>query len=348
MPPQSEQSSVAWITYALMTVAAWGVYGIFLHTGQTEMKDPALGRYKAFLFVGIAYFLTAVLAPLVLLWMKGADWSFTAAGSWWSLLAGIVGAIGAFSVLLAFGAGGKPPVVMTIVFAGAPIVNAVVGSDQGSAQGRLGRDRLAVLPGHRAGDRRRGPGDPVQACPGAARTAVPPHSSSRPRRTHDRRPLSQSRGDCRATSCRAPQAPASRGRRQSRFTPRGCNKRAWQANSAGLDDFFRNMPFTRKEEIAADQQAHPPYGTNLTYPLAAYNRFTQTSATSGAPLRWLDTPESWQWMLDNWKQVLAAAEITPRRRPVLRLLLRAVPRLLDGFRSGLPDGLPLPAGRRTE
>ena len=77
--------------------------------------------------VGIAYFVTAVLAPLLLLWMKGADWSFTASGSWWSLLAGIVGAIGAFAVLLAFGAGGRPPVVMTIVFAGAPIVNAVVG-----------------------------------------------------------------------------------------------------------------------------------------------------------------------------------------------------------------------------
>jgi len=77
-----------------------------------------------------------------------------------------------------------------------------------------------------------------------------------------------------------------------------------------MDDFFRNMPFTRKDEIAADQQAHPPYGTNLTYPLSAYNRFTQTSATSGVPLRWLDTPQSWQWMLDNWKQVLAAAEVT--------------------------------------
>ncbi len=78
-----------------------------------------------------------------------------------------------------------------------------------------------------------------------------------------------------------------------------------------LDVFFRAMPFTRKEQIAADQQSHPPYGTNLTFPLSAYNRFTQTSATSGAPLRWLDTPESWQWMLDNWKQVLAAAEVRP-------------------------------------
>ncbi len=114
-----------WTVYALMTVVAWGVYGIFLHMGQVGMKDPLLGRYKAFLFVGIAYFLTAVLAPLAVLWMKGCDWHFTASGSWLSLVAGIVGAIGAFAVLLAFGAGGKPPVVMTIVFAGAPIVNAV-------------------------------------------------------------------------------------------------------------------------------------------------------------------------------------------------------------------------------
>ncbi|MGA2253646.1 MAG: hypothetical protein ABSG53_03215 [Thermoguttaceae bacterium] len=123
---RSDQADVAsWMSYALLTVAAWGVYGIFLHMGQIKMKDPVLGRYKAFLFVGIAYFLTAVLAPLTVLWIKGCDWSFTASGSWLSLVAGIVGAIGAFTVLLAFGAGGKPPVVMTIVFAGAPIVSAV-------------------------------------------------------------------------------------------------------------------------------------------------------------------------------------------------------------------------------
>ena len=40
-------------------------------------------------------------------------------------LAGIVGAIGAFGVLLAFGAKGTPAVVMSIVFAGAPVVNAI-------------------------------------------------------------------------------------------------------------------------------------------------------------------------------------------------------------------------------
>jgi drug/metabolite transporter (DMT)-like permease len=114
-----------WLVFALMTVASWGVYGVFLHTGQLAMKDAVNGRYKAFLFVGIAYFLTAVLAPLLLLVFRGADWNYPATGMWWSLLAGIVGAIGAFCVLLAFGAKGTPAVVMSIVFAGAPIVNAL-------------------------------------------------------------------------------------------------------------------------------------------------------------------------------------------------------------------------------
>ncbi|HKQ37371.1 MAG TPA: hypothetical protein VJ063_04775 [Verrucomicrobiae bacterium] len=129
MADNTQTAGMTWLVFALLTVFSWGVYGIFLHTGQTNMGggDPAVARYKAFLFVGLAYFLTAVLAPLLLLMMKGAAWTgYTPKGMWWSLIAGIVGAIGAFGVLLAFGAGGKPGVVMSIIFAGAPIVNAIV------------------------------------------------------------------------------------------------------------------------------------------------------------------------------------------------------------------------------
>jgi hypothetical protein len=90
------------------------------------MADPVNGRYKAFLFVGLAYFLTAVLAPLTLLVLRGADWNLPIAGVTWSLVAGLAGAAGAFCVLLAFAAKGSPATVMTIVFAGAPIVNATV------------------------------------------------------------------------------------------------------------------------------------------------------------------------------------------------------------------------------
>ena len=115
-----------WLLFALMTVSMWGLYGLFLHSGQAGMADPVDGRYKAFLFVGLAYFLTAVLAPLAILVMRGASWTFPMKGITWSLIAGLVGAGGAFCVLLAFGAKGSPASVMTIVFAGAPIVNAVL------------------------------------------------------------------------------------------------------------------------------------------------------------------------------------------------------------------------------
>lgn len=127
MAENSNSPGLTWLYFSLLTVVSWGVYGIFLHIGQTSMGDPVNGRYKAFLFVGVAYFLTAVLAPLALLMSKGAAFSgYTTSGWVWSLIAGIVGAIGAFGVLLAFGAKGKPPEVMAIVFAGAPVVNAIV------------------------------------------------------------------------------------------------------------------------------------------------------------------------------------------------------------------------------
>ena len=123
---ESGSTGWLWLSFALMTVVSWGLYGVFLHTGQVGMSDPDMGRYKAFLFVGIAYFVTAVLAPLAILIVKGAAWTLPMKGVTWSLLAGIVGAIGAFCVLLAFGARGSPTVVMSIIFAGAPIVNAIV------------------------------------------------------------------------------------------------------------------------------------------------------------------------------------------------------------------------------
>ena len=138
---------LSWLFYALTTVAAWGVYGILLHGGQLGMQDPVHGRYKAFLFVGIAYFLTAVLAPLAALWFGGASWDFPAKGSLWSLSAGVVGAVGAFCVLLAFGARGTPAVVMSIVFAGAPIINAFAAMFLHPPAGGLGSLRWQFVAG---------------------------------------------------------------------------------------------------------------------------------------------------------------------------------------------------------
>ncbi|MFN7953870.1 MAG: hypothetical protein U0610_19230 [bacterium] len=118
---------MAWLGFALLSVCTWGVYGLLLHTGTMGMADPANGRYKAFLFVGLAYLLVAVIGPLVVLKVRGVAWgSLPAKGVAWSTIAGLAGAIGAFGILLAFSAKGTPAVVMSIVFAGAPVVNAIV------------------------------------------------------------------------------------------------------------------------------------------------------------------------------------------------------------------------------
>ena len=126
MPSSTAPSGSLWLTFAFLTVACWGLYGVLLHTGQVAMQDPAVGRYKAFFWVGIAYVLIAVLAPGGILLAKGSSWQMPTSGIVWSLLAGAAGAVGAFGVLLAFGAGGHPAVVMSIIFAGAPVVNATI------------------------------------------------------------------------------------------------------------------------------------------------------------------------------------------------------------------------------
>ena len=83
----------------------------------------------------------------------------------------------------------------------------------------------------------------------------------------------------------------------------------------GWDDFDR-LPLTTKADLVADQEARPPFGTNLTYPLDRYVRLHQTSGSSGDhPLRWLDTAESWAWWERIWaEQVYGAAGVTPLDR----------------------------------
>lgn len=77
-----------------------------------------------------------------------------------------------------------------------------------------------------------------------------------------------------------------------------------------VTDYIRQVPFTTKEELLQDRLAHPPFGTHLTQPLETYTRFCQTSGTSsGQPVAWLDTPESWEAMLACWRQVYEAAEL---------------------------------------
>jgi len=77
---------------------------------------------------------------------------------------------------------------------------------------------------------------------------------------------------------------------------------------------FQRLPLTRKSELVEDQAAHPPFGTNLSFPLDRYVRVHQTSGTTGTPLRWLDTQESWDWWARCWTVVLRAAGLGPGDR----------------------------------
>ena len=121
-----------YLHFALLTVVCWGTYGVCMHIGASNMGDKENGRIMAFLWVGLAYFITAVVAPIIILKLKGGNiafWTYPAKGWQWSLFAGTLGAIGALGVLLAFGKMPSPayvPVIMSIIFAGAPIVNALV------------------------------------------------------------------------------------------------------------------------------------------------------------------------------------------------------------------------------
>jgi phenylacetate-CoA ligase len=92
----------------------------------------------------------------------------------------------------------------------------------------------------------------------------------------------------------------------------------WRARLSDIRSWndFERLPLTTKGELLADQAAHPPYGTNLTYPLNHYTRLHQTSGSTGAhPLRWLDSAESWEWWLRIWSDhVYRAAGVTAADR----------------------------------
>ena len=77
---------------------------------------------------------------------------------------------------------------------------------------------------------------------------------------------------------------------------------------------WSSLPFTTKDELSRDQAEHPPFGTNLTYPLERYVRQHQTSGTTGRPLRVLDTADSWQWWRDCWTPIYRAAGVTAADR----------------------------------
>ena len=78
---------------------------------------------------------------------------------------------------------------------------------------------------------------------------------------------------------------------------------------------LQRIPLTSKQELAANQASYPPYGQNLTFGPTGYSRLHQTSGTTtGQPLRWLDTPASWNWLLECWSVIYRLMKLRPDDR----------------------------------
>jgi hypothetical protein len=121
------ESSRIWMLYVGLAGLCWGTYVPLIATGGKELKNS----YAAFLCVGVAYFLIAILFPLGMFWSDGKVPSFNAAGTTFATLAGVAGAVGALCVIFAtrgaFGYPGGPPIyVAPVIFGLAPLINTLV------------------------------------------------------------------------------------------------------------------------------------------------------------------------------------------------------------------------------
>ncbi len=111
------------LPFIVLTFLCWGNYGPLMHEGQHGMEG---GRLRPFICVGLAYFIIAVVVPLLVLNSKGESGRWTLGGTIWSTAAGCITAVGALGIIMAFNFHGSPVYVMPLVFGCAPVVNTAV------------------------------------------------------------------------------------------------------------------------------------------------------------------------------------------------------------------------------
>ena len=122
-----------WLWVLLFVAGAaltWGNYVPMVHVAASQLKS----NLRAFLFVGVAYFLVAVLVPVIMIFAFGYDPTVRGVPNFdfkpmmWGIAAGVAGAAGALCVIFAVTSGGKGSAlyVAPLVFAGAPIINTIV------------------------------------------------------------------------------------------------------------------------------------------------------------------------------------------------------------------------------
>lgn len=135
-------SSIPWWGYVILAGLAWGTYVPIIFYGGTELttKPGTIGgRLASILCVGVAYFVLAVVIPVVLMGLRDdakPDWKTN--GLIFSGLAGVAGAIGAICVIFASKAavdaakleGVNPATyriyIAPLIFALAPMINTIL------------------------------------------------------------------------------------------------------------------------------------------------------------------------------------------------------------------------------
>jgi hypothetical protein len=98
-------NNIPWWGYVILAGLSWGIYVPLIFYGGTELTTrPGTigGRLASILCVGIAYFLMAVVVPVVLMSLRDdarPEWKTN--GLIFSGLAGVAGAVGAICVIFA-------------------------------------------------------------------------------------------------------------------------------------------------------------------------------------------------------------------------------------------------------
>lgn len=124
-----EKSTALVMLFIAGAALSWGLYVPTVHVAQGALKSPL----RAFLFVGVAYFITAVVVPAIFVFVLKSDPTvkqnvipnFAPVACLTGLFGGILGAAGALCIIFAVANGGQPLYVAPLVFAGAPIINTI-------------------------------------------------------------------------------------------------------------------------------------------------------------------------------------------------------------------------------
>jgi hypothetical protein len=140
-------SKYTWLFFVAGAILTWGAYVVTIDHGRSELigvkqaGKPLIpgpvAAMRAFLFIGLAYFVMGVIVPWIYLKLNPvdpvkfpSDPGYFKRGVTLSTVAGILGAGGAHCIVFAVGyarqAGVSPGAVASLVFCFAPIVNVII------------------------------------------------------------------------------------------------------------------------------------------------------------------------------------------------------------------------------